>query len=194
MIKNIPQILINGLFNLDYDSFTELIYNHKNYINYTNEKGETLLHFACYYGLVDKFIILSNMGAIAKKTSNNDTLLHYASLGGKDYYLFHSLIKDERYNLLESNKNGLTPFHLCSNLAMSSMAYRYLEMKELNFKLSSIIDNNGNNPAHISAQNSHQDVLDFYIQEDPTIISSVNLKGETPLNIEKQPYIICKTF
>lgn len=183
MIKNIPKVLIDGLFHLDYDSFTELIYHHKKNINSTNEKGETLLHFACYYGLVDKFIILSNMGAIAKKTISYDTLLHYASFGGKDYYLFHSLVKDG-YSLLEANKNGLTPLHLCSNLAMSSLSYRYLEMKELHFKLSSIIDENGNNPAHIAAQNNHRDVLDFYIQEEPSIISSVNLKEKLLLTLK----------
>lgn len=191
-MKNfLPNFLLDGLFKLDYDSFIELIYLNQKYIDFNNEHGETLLHFASYYGLVDKFIILVNMGAKQKKTINNDTLLHYCSLGGKDYYLFHNLIK-EGYNLLETNNQGLTPLHLCKDLSMSSMSYRYLEMKDLKFKLSKILDFNGNNPAHIAAQNNHQEVLNFFIQEEPSIVSTVNFKGQTPLNIEYSPYLVCR--
>lgn len=191
MTNNLNKILLDNLFFSDADSFVEIIYNHQSLIDATNSQGESLLHFACYHGLVEKFIILLNMGATPSKTNNNDTLLHYTALGGNDYFLFHQLIKDG-FDLLDRNTLGATPFHLCKNISLASFAYRYLQMKETNFQLKAIIDIYGNTPAHTAAQNNHWDVLEFFIQEEPEIAQIKNNFGQLPIDVPQQPYLICQ--
>lgn len=179
--------IIQSLIEDDNDTFTEKLYNNSHLINFKNLNGESLLHYAAYYGYVDKFTTLINMGSNIEKTNNGDTLLHYTALGGKDFFLFNQLIKDG-FNLLETNNKGITPFHICKNISAFSFAYRYLYMKNLNFRATNIVDGYSNNPAHLAMKNKHLDIYEFLKFEEPNIEFSLNYFNETPLMVPYKPY------
>lgn len=183
-------ILLHSLIYDNVDDFIEKTYNNISLINEKNKMGETLLHYASFFGLTEKFITLYNMGATYSKTNKGDTLLHYSLLGGKDYLLFNQLIKDG-FSLLEPNNLNITPLHLCKDLSMASSSYQYLQMKYFNFKISAIKDLFGNTPAHTAIQNNHLEVFHFFTHQEESLKNELNNLNQKPFDISTAKYQVC---
>jgi hypothetical protein len=60
--------LVHSLKFDSYDDFIETLFLNEEYINLSNAKGETLLHYACYLGLIEKYYALFNFGCEFKNT------------------------------------------------------------------------------------------------------------------------------
>lgn len=181
-------ILFLSVCNDEYSTLVEKTYNNLHLINVTNIYGETLVHYCCYLGLIDKYYALFNFGAQIVKTHKGDTLLHYASYGGKDSFLVTELVKSGTSPLVKNNY-GLTPIHLSSDLTIS--AYFNLWMQINNISLLSILDNNKNSIAHIAFQNGYPEVAQYWLNQEPKLADCLNANQQTPYDISHNPYLVC---
>lgn len=173
----------------DYDTFVEKIFKNFSILDTPNVHGESLAHYCCYLGHIDKYYALINMGIEIKKTNKNDTLLHYASLGGRDNFLVTELVK-EGTSPLDKNENGITPIHLCSDKTITS--YFSLWLKINNISLNMIKDNFGNSIAHTAIQNGNKDIAEYWIHNDSLLNNSLNYEKKTPFEVSFKPYLVCQ--
>lgn len=181
-------ILFTSVRDDDYNTFVEKTYKNISLIDTANIYGETVAHYCCYLGFIDKYYALINMGIEIKKTNNDDTLLHYASLGGKDSFLVTELVKCGTYPL-NRNKNGITPIHFCSNMTTASYFNLWLQINKIPLK--SIKDNYDNSLPHISARNGNLKIANYWIDNEPLLKMSLNSESFTPLNMTYHPYKVC---
>lgn len=172
----------------DYSTFVEKVYHHFHLINTPNIYGETLAHYCCYLGYIDKYYALIHMGAEIKKTKIEDTLLHYASLGGKDSFLVTELAKNGM-SPLEKNKYGITPIHLSSDETTTSYFLLWLEIN--NIPLNSIVDNRKNNPAHIAIKNGFNEIANYWINHNHQLEDALNIDNKKPREMILEPYLVC---
>lgn len=172
----------------DYATFVEKLFNNIYLLNTPNVYGETLAHYCCFLGYIDKYYALIHMGAEIKKTNKKDTLLHYASLGGKDSFLVSELAK-EGMSPLEKNEDGVTPIHLVSDGTTASYFHLWLQIN--NISLTSITDDFNNNIAHIAVQNGHHSIAQYWINHEPILETSVNYENKKPLQVSFKPHSVC---
>ncbi len=176
-------ILFNSLLNDDYDSFVKKIFNYNSLINNINDNGETLLHYCCYYGLIEKFYALINMGAEIKTTNDRNSLLHYACLSGKDDFLVLELVK-LGLNPTDKNSLGETAFHCVSNEKISH--YLNLWAKRNNVNICELLDDNLNTVAHSCKINGNINCVHYWILEYPNLNDTVNIFNKKWIQCKKR--------
>lgn len=181
-------ILFHSAYYDDYSTFVAKIYYNESFINIPNIYGESVAHYCCYMGLIDKYYALLSMDANPHNSKNGDTLLHYASYGGKDSFLVTELIKNGTSPLIQ-NKNGITPIHLSSELTISG--YFYLWLQSQNIPLLNIVDNENNNISHIAFQNGFSDVAQYWLSQDERLGEQTNSNFEKPLSVVRNPLKVC---
>ena len=155
-----------------------------------NNKGETLLHYACYFGFIDKFYALIDFGANIKTvTNNNNNLLHYCCAGKKDDFLVIELIK---MGILPSEKNdyGQDSFHFSYNERTSY--YLNLWAKRNNMNLINDIDHQKNNIAHTCVMLKNFSALNYWLKEYPAFKLMRNNKQQLFSEAEYIKLNFCK--
>ena len=155
----------------NYDKFVENLYNYSSLINLKNDLGESLLHFCCFYGMIDKYYALINFGAQISLTNSNDNLLYYASFSGNDDFLIVELIKND-LNPLEKNNLGESVIHLCSNERIAH--YLNLWCNRNNINIEDLIDNKGNSVLHTSYRYGFMNTLNYWKQSFPNLVKIKN--------------------
>lgn len=156
-------ILHNTILSKSYDEYLAILYDNLSLMDKPNELGETALHYACYYGLLDKFYLLVNMGAnVNCLTESKDNLLHYASYSGADNFLIVELVK---YDLLPVAKNilGETALHLSANNQISH--YLYLWCMRNKVPVVSLKDNNQYEPIESAYYYQHFVSHNYWVQQ-----------------------------
>lgn len=168
-------ILFYSLLNEDYNTFVKKLFDYKSLINNSNEKGETLLHYCCYYGLIEKFYAITNLGGVITKTQEGNTLLHYACQSGRDDFMVLELIKMGISPILTNNK-GETSLHAVANEKIA----HYLNMwaKRNNIEVSNLLDESLNNVAHGCKINGNINGALYWISEYPNLKETENLFGK----------------
>ncbi len=168
-------ILFYSLLNEDYNTFVKKLFDYQSLINNSNEKGETLLHYCCYYGLIEKFYAIINLGGVITKTNEGNTLLHYACQSGRDDFMVLELIKMGVSPTLINNK-GETSLHSVANEKIA----HYLNMwaKRNNIDVVSLLDEELNNVAHGCKINGNINGSLYWIAEYPILKEKDNLFGK----------------
>lgn len=181
-------ILFHSLLNEDYDSFVKKVFNYKTLINNHNELGETLLHYCCHYGLIEKFYALINLGAEIKITEEGNNLLHYACHAGKDDFLVLELIK-MGLNPMQRNNNGETVFHSIANEKMAH--YLNLWGQRNNIDIVKLIDKDLNTVAHGCKKNGNINGALYWIKNYPILDEKGNCFGKKWNQIKKRDLKRC---
>lgn len=176
-------ILIDSVKNDSYNIFVKKLFEHSSLINYENEKGETLLHFACFFGMIDKYYALINIGAVPTITKEGNNLLHYASFSGKDNFLIVELVKSK---ILPNATNNYkqTSLHFCANEQIAH--YLNLWCIRNNVDVLNLLDEDNNNVVHSCKINGHQNVASYWIKNYPTLDSQLNDYGKNWKEVHKK--------
>lgn len=180
-LKNNQQnILFNSLSNDEYHLFLKKLFDYSSLINKTNDIGETILHHVCFYGMIDKYYALINMGANIEKTNESNNLLHYASFSGKDNFLIVELIKA---NILPTEKNikGQTSLHIAKNKQIAH--YLHLWCNRNNVSVLDLKDNNGNYLTHTAQYLGNLEVVDYWSNQYPLFNTLTNNMNERWMDI-----------
>lgn len=167
IIQNEKNLLFHSSHYDSYNVFLKKLFDYSSLINHTNHLGETVLHHVCFYGMIDKFYALNNMGAEIKKTIDLNTLLHYACFSGKDNFLILELIK---LNILpiEQNKFGETSLHLAANKQIAS--YLHLWCNRHKISIVDIVDNKGNTVLDTANNLNRTDVAQYWEHQYPALV------------------------
>ena len=187
----INSFLFDSLIIDDYDKFVENLYNFSTLINSTNIFGETLLHFVCFYGMIDKYYALINFGANFKATNLNNNLLHYACFSGNDDFLIVELVK---YNInpIELNNLNETALHLCSNERICH--YLYLWTQRNKIEILNLLDIEGNTVLHTAFQYGFEKSVNYWLKSHPTLALKKNKHGYLWNEIPKKEKDFCKGY
>ena len=186
--KDNRNILFYSLLHDDYDHFVKSLFDYSSLIDETTEHQESLLHYACFYGMIDKFYALINMGAKIEKTKSGNTLLHYACLTGKDNFLIVELVKSE-FVPNEPNHKGETPLHYCANEKIAHYLNLWCQRNKVN--IIDIKDNLGNNVLHIAKKLNHGDTAQYWLRHYPQLDTQTNFKNETWKDLNFDTTINC---
>lgn len=162
MFDNKEKILFKSVIKDDYNTFLQNLFDYSSLINLQNEKGETILHYICSYGFIDKYYAAINMGAIEKTTNDGDNLLHYASKSGKDNFLIVELVKS---GILpnEKNKKGETSLHIAKNEKIANYLHMWCERH--NLKITDLIDNENNRVIDTAKKLNNIEVYNYWKQQ-----------------------------
>ena len=163
---NLNNILFDSLLKDSYENFLRNLFDYSSLINIKNEEGETLLHYASFYGMIDKYYALINMGANIEKTNLGNNLLHYASFSGKDNFLIVELIKSD-ISPIEENHKGQTSLHYCANEKIAH--YFNVWCQRNNILVPSLLDYRKNNVAHIAKELNHNESFLYWIKNYPEL-------------------------
>lgn len=156
-------ILHNSILNKSYDEYLLTLYDNLKIMDEPNDLGETPLHYACYYGLLDKFYLLVNMGAnINTLTNNQDNLLHYAAYSGSDNFLIVELVKYE-ISPIAQNNIGETSLHLSANNQISH--YLYLWCMRNKISPTQLKDSNQFEPIESAYYYKHSMSYNYWVQQ-----------------------------
>lgn len=174
-------VLFRAVVRDDYEKFVDKLYNYSSLLNTPNINGETLLHYACFLGMVDKYDALVNFEAKIEKTQEGNTLLHYSSFSGYDNFLITELVK-AGFSPIEKNLNGETSIHFAGN----DWICQYFSFWAFNNQLfiPTLTDNTGNTVAHSSKEYGKIDSYKFWIRNYPELLSVKNNEGLTPNEIK----------
>jgi ankyrin repeat protein len=184
-------ILYKSLLEDTYNNFVKKLFDYSTIINKINNDGENILHFSVFYGMIDKYYALINIGADISITKEHNSLLHYACFSGKDDFLIMELIKLGLFPDLK-NLNNETCVHFCSNQRIAH--YLNLWCLRNNIKIESLLDKNGNTVAHTSNMYGFRDSANYWINNYPKLVTVKNdnnlVWNETKLFNKK----FCKGF
>lgn len=174
-MPNNSLILFNSLKNDNHDDFIRKIFHYNSLINNTNEQGETLLHYCAFYGFIEQYYALINIGAEIKKTKKGNTLLHYASLSGKDNFLVVELLK-QGISPLEKNYWGETSLHCSANEVIA----HYFNMWAMrnNINILSLLDDDQNTLAHSCKIHGNLDGAHYWLHSYPELKDITNIFGK----------------
>lgn len=183
-----PDVLMESIFKDSYDLFVKKIFEHSSLIHQKNSKGETLLHISCFFGMIDKYYALINVGLEPSITAEGNNLLHYASFSGKDNFLIVELVKSG-ISPIERNNQGQSALHLCANEQIT----HYLNLWAIRNKIDvlSLLDNDNNNVAHGCQIAQHSAAALYWIKNYPQLKDQLNYAGKTWEEVEPQSYIYC---
>jgi ankyrin repeat protein len=159
----------------NYDKFVENLYNYSSLINLKNDLGESLLHFCCFYGMIDKYYALINFDAKISVTNSKNNLLHYAAFSGNDDFLIVELIKNN-LNPIEKNDLGESVLHLCSNERISH--YLTLWCNRNNVNIDNLLDNEGNTILHTSYRYGFLHSINYWKNLSPELLTVKNKYGK----------------
>lgn len=178
-------ILFESICIDSYAKFVQKLFAYPDLINTKNDKGETLLHFSCLFGMIDKYYALINMGAVASLTNEGNNLLHYASVSGKDNFIITQLVKT---SILPTDKNiyNQTSLHMCANEQIAH--YLNLWCNRNKIDVTKLIDNEGNNVAHGCMLSGHEQAAFYWIKNYPQLNLQKNKIGNTWNQIKTQQY------
>ncbi len=168
MINN---FLFDSILLDDYDKFVENLYNYSSLIDLKNQYGESLLHFCCFYGMIDKYYALINFDAKISLTNSKNNLLHYAAFSGNDDFLIVELIKND-LNPIEKNELGETVLHLCANERISH--YLTLWCNRNHIKIDELRDNEGNTILHTSYRYGFLNTMSYWKNLFPNLVNIKN--------------------
>lgn len=167
--------MFDSLLMDNYDKFVENLYNYSSLIDIKNQAGESLLHFCCFYGMIDKYYALINFDAKISPTNSKNNLLHYAAFSGNDDFLIVELIKNN-LNPLDKNNFGETVLHLCSNERIAH--YLNLWCNRNNVNIEELIDNEGNTILHTSYRYGFLNTLNYWKTVFPNLVNIKNNNNE----------------
>lgn len=167
-------ILFHSLIADNYDEFVKKVFNYSSLINSMNSYGENLLHYACFYGMIDKYYALVNMGATIEKTKKKNTLLHYATLSGKDDFLILELIKSG-LSPLDKNNLGHTSIHYAKNERICH--YFNLWCLRNNIEIKLVQDYKKNTVAHSCYALDNVNALEYWLKNYPELMNQKNDDG-----------------
>lgn len=174
--KDDNNILFYSLLHDNYDKFVEHLFDYSSLLNNTTDHKETLLHYACFYGMIDKFYALINMGAKIEKTKSGNSLLHYACLTGKDNFLIVELVKAD-FSPIEPNNKGETPLHYCANEKIAH--YLNLWCQRNNTYIPLLVDYQGNHVLHTAKKLNHGDTAQYWLRNYPEMDNMTNDTHQT---------------
>lgn len=186
MINN---FLFDSLLIDDYNIFVEKLYNFSSLIDVKNTKGESLLHFSCFYGIIDKYYALINFEAKKNLTNAKDNILHYACFSGNDDFLIVELVKSD-INLMERNNEGESVIHLCSNERISH--YLNLWCQRNKIKPQDLRDNSGNTILHTSYKYGFNKTVDYWDKSFPELKYIKNKEDQLWNQVLNQTKNFCK--
>ena len=172
-------VLFRAVVRDDYEKFVEKLYDYSSLLNVPNDSGETLLHYACFLGMVDKYDALVNFDTEIKKTQQGNTLLHYSSFSGYDNFLVTELVKSG-FSPIDKNNEGQTSIHFSGNDSIC----QYFSVWALNNQVSipNITDSNGDTVAHFSKKQGKMSSYKYWIRNFPELLDVKNNNGLTPEN------------
>lgn len=168
-------ILFKSLLNDSYDHFVQKLFNYSSLVNSTNNNGESLLHFCCLFGIIDKYYALINVGAIPTLTVEGNNLLHYACFSGKDNFLVTELIKSPILPN-ELNINKQSSLHFCANEQIAHYLNLWCIRNRIN--ITELIDKDGNNVAHSCMLYGYQSSALYWIKNYPELNEQLNSSGK----------------
>lgn len=174
--NNIKNTLFLSVLHDDYDEFLKKMFNYVSLLDYKNHFGESLLHYVSFYGMIDKYYALVNMGAKIDKTNSLNNLLHYASLSGKDNFLIVELIKNN-LDPVEQNIHGQTSVHLCENDKIAH--YLNLWCNRNNVSILNLKDKKGNSVLHTAKKLGNLNTVDYWIKHYPSLNFILNNNNQT---------------
>lgn len=178
-------VLFYSLLKDTYDKFVENLFNYYSLINISNNENETLLHYCCFYGIIDKYYALINMGAEIQETVNKNNLLHYASFSGNDDFLIVELIK-LGIDPVDKNLSGHTSLHFSNNERICH--YLNLWCMRNNINVLQLKDKMLNTVAHYSKAIGNNNSNSYWINNYPELKEMKN-KDNLAFN-EISPIII----
>lgn len=170
-------VLFSSVLRDDYEVFVDKLYHYSSLINTPNIYGETLLHYACFLGMVDKYDALVNFDTKIEKTQQGNSLLHYCSFSGYDNFLITALVKHGQ-SPIETNEDNQTPIHFSGNSWICQ--YFYFWAKNKNIKIPLLLDKNGNTVAHISKEQGKIESFNYWIKKFPELLNIENHAKLTP--------------
>lgn len=100
--------------------------SHKFEYNDQEDKGKTILHYACENGNFDLAQTIASLGAITTiKDNTSMTILHYACQNG-NFEIVYYLIERSEFNINEKDARGMTPYN-CAYKSENIKLIQYLE-------------------------------------------------------------------
>lgn len=184
-MSNLNLILFYSLKNDHSDDFLKKIFYYHSLIDNTNEHGETLLHYCVYYGLIEQYYALINIGAEIKLTHAGNNLLHYASNSGKDDFLITELVK-QGISPLDKNKFQETSLHCSANERISHYFNMWCFRNAIDVK--ELIDNDNNTVAHSCKLHGHIDSSYYWESNYPELNNKLNVFNKTWKQLKKKKY------
>lgn len=181
--------LFNSLLLDDYDLFVQNLYNYSSLIDTVNIEGETLLHFATFYGMIEKYYALINFGAMPSFTISDNNLLHYACFSGNDDFLIVELINND-INPMNKNSEGENVLHLCSNERIAHYLNVWCQRNKI--KPESLIDKNGNTILHSAYQYGFYQTADYWKQSFPELVNIKNHNNQYWNQVPNKLKYFCK--
>lgn len=180
---NYFQELKTSLLNDDYDKFTLKLFNHISLINEVNEHGENLLHFASFYGLIDKYYALINLDCKLICNNKKNTTLHYASTSGKDPFIILELIKAGILPI-EKNINEETAIHYSNDEKITH--YMRMWCYRNRIKIEDLKDIEGNTVLHSAFKYGHEHIVSYWLKEYPDLQNLKNDNGKLFYELENK--------
>lgn len=174
--------LKQSLLNDDYNNFTLKLFNHISLINETNDYGENLLHFASFYGLIDKYYALINLDCKLISNLKKNTTLHYASTSGKDPFIILELIKAGILPT-DENINKETPIHYSNEERITHYMRMWCYRNRVDIK--ELLDFEGNTVLHSAFKYGNEHIVNYWLKQ--------NLKLENIKNNHEQLFYEIKT-
>lgn len=162
----------------DSDNFLKTIYEYRHQLNLSNRKGETLLFYACYYGLTEQFFTLLSFGVTITKTINGNSLLHYALYNSNDFLIVSELIK-MGVKPLDVNNNNEPAFFYSSNNIFNHYLYTMLTQQKINIE--SIKDFNNFNILDFSYYHNNMETFLYW----KSILNHIDFIPDNTIKLNK---------
>lgn len=179
-------VLFNSLLRDNYDNFVEKLFNYSSLINIQNIKNESLLHYSCFYGMIDKYYALINMGAEIQETIDKNNLLHYASFSGNDNFLIVELVK-LGISPVDQNLYGQTSLHFASNERICH--YLNLWCLRNNININRLQDKMKNTVAHYSFSLKNKEATHYWVKNHKELKIIKNSDNLLFNEVKKEKYL-----
>ena len=140
-----------------------------------DNEGKSSLHLAAETGSMEVCKLLLGKNAfVNSKTKKGLTALHFAAQKGHAE-LVEYLVKDYEADLESNTGERQTPLHLAAY-------HGQLETCKVLVNLDALVDagdENDKRPIHLAAQNDHTEIINFFLTNRPSLVSSVTKDGNS---------------
>ena len=148
-------------------------------VDQTDDRGNTLLHYACKYGCIDtvKFLVERECDqTIFNK--NGDLALHLLSCANRSHTNALEIIKLlTKCDLKSPNANGDTLLHIAVSTSMNDVVQYFVEEKILDLNIQ---NKKGESPLHVASRMSPEMTV---LLQSYCDVNCQDLDGNTPLHV-----------
>ena len=151
-------------------------------VNTTDERGNTILHFAAIFGRKEtvEFLLKNQEINVNAKNKDGYTPLLYCAAIFDHTDIVETLLTTQGIDVNAKDNNGNTSLHFFAGRGRIDVVKTLLEKKGMDVNAK---DNSGNTPLHVAAVEGHIDVVETLLKRKGMDVNAKDNSGNTPLHV-----------